>query len=150
MNGKLDAWIFDLDGTLADIEHRRHHVLKSNKSKDYDTFYKECVNDKPILAVGDVFRNLPVYDRRLIVSGRSKVVEDATHDWLLQHNLWPERMWMREIGDTRPDVELKLKWYKEEIEPQYNILGVFEDRTRLVQMWRSLGLTCFQVADGNF
>lgn len=28
--------------------------------------------------------------------------------------------------------------------------GVFEDRKQCVDMWRSLGLTCYQVADGNY
>ena len=36
------------------------------------------------------------------------------------------------------------------INGKYNVLGVFDDRDQVVSVWRSLGLTCFQVNWGNF
>jgi hypothetical protein len=32
----------------------------------------------------------------------------------------------------------------------YNPTLVFDDRSRVVEMWRKNGIKCFQVAEGNF
>ena len=50
------AYIFDIDGTLADCSHRLHYI--SGEHKDWDAFYKECVNDKPIMGVIEVLWSL--------------------------------------------------------------------------------------------
>ena len=46
------------------------------------------------------------------------------------------------------DVELKQNWLSEI--GKENVLCVFDDRNKLVDMWRKNGLVCFQVADGDF
>ena len=50
------TYIFDIDGTLADCSHRLHYI--SGENKDWDTFYKECVNDKPIMDVVEILWSL--------------------------------------------------------------------------------------------
>ena len=57
---------------------------------------------------------------------------------------------MRETNDYRQDAVIKKEIYEKEIEGKYCIQGVFEDRTQCVNMWRKLGLTCFQVTDGDY
>ncbi len=57
---------------------------------------------------------------------------------------------MREAGNTENDAIIKRRMFDEHIRANYNVLGVFDDRDRVVEMWRSLGLTCFQVDKGNF
>ena len=57
---------------------------------------------------------------------------------------------MREDTDHRPDWQVKREIYEREIKDKYNVIGVFEDRQQCVDMWRSLGLTCFQVAKGDY
>ena len=58
---------------------------------------------------------------------------------------------MRDEGDYTPDDELKAQWYENMlIEDRHRIKGVFDDRDRVVKMWRSKGLTCFQVGYGDF
>jgi len=57
---------------------------------------------------------------------------------------------MRKDNDFRPDEEIKKEIYNNFIKDDYNIFFVLDDRTKVVNMWRSLGLTCLQVADGNF
>ena len=37
--------IFDMDGTLADVSHRKHFV--ENNPKNWEAFYKAMINDKP-------------------------------------------------------------------------------------------------------
>lgn len=57
---------------------------------------------------------------------------------------------MRPDGDHRPDYVIKREIYEREIKDKYDVIGVFEDRQRCVDMWRALGLTCFQVAPGDY
>lgn len=149
--------IFDLDGTLANQDHRVHHIEK--KPKDWDTYYEECDKDKPVQHVIDMFHNLKDDYEIKIWTGRSDHVRRKTENWLedkgisIGFNYWELRM--REAGDHTPDYILKRKWY-EEFVAAYLALNlkvnaiVFEDRARVVKMWRDLGVTCFQVADGNF
>ena len=58
---------------------------------------------------------------------------------------------LRDEGDFRCDRYVKYDMYKEYIDGMYNVIMVFDDRDRVVNMWRNgLKLQCFQVADGNF
>jgi len=57
---------------------------------------------------------------------------------------------MRPAGDIRKDVLIKQEIYEREIKDKYNVLFVLDDRQSVVDGWRSLGLTVFQVAEGQF
>lgn len=157
------AYIFDIDGTLADCSHRLRFILPREKdltgdidldkiAPDWDTFHKECINDKPIAPVVKLASILiDAGECVLFVTGRPKQSCKDTVDWLC-NNLGIETvvLFMREDGDHRQDAAVKKEIYKNYIEPYYLIDGVFEDRKQCVDMWRSLGLTCYQVAEGNY
>jgi phosphoglycolate phosphatase-like HAD superfamily hydrolase len=49
--------IFDLDGTLMNIEHRMHFIKET--PKDYHAFYKACSGDTPIPQVVTMFMSVP-------------------------------------------------------------------------------------------
>ena len=57
---------------------------------------------------------------------------------------------MRKENDYSPDNELKESWLKEQLGKGIKIHGVFDDRDKVVAMWRRYGITCFQVASGDF
>ena len=156
-------YIFDLDGTLADIEHRIHFI--EGKKKDWTAFFAACVNDKPVLPVINTLKTLRKAGAEIwIWTGRSDEVAAQTEEWLYANGCikssmflhWEpfrpfEALMMRKAGDHRPDHELKAEWLSQIEPPEYKRLcGVFEDRSRVVQMWRSFGITCFQVAPGEF
>lgn len=135
--------VFDLDGTLADIRHRRPLL------PDWDAFFDACDKDEPIWPVIHVYHALRNSGMYLIQvwSGRSDVVRDKTEAWLEKHLGHVPMLKMRKAGDYRPDVELKETWLDEHGTP---LAMVFDDRDRLVEMWRRRGIQCFQVAPGNF
>ena len=158
-------YIFDLDGTLALIEHRLHFIQSS--PKDWRSFFAACKDDKPNLPVIRTLQSLRASGAEIwIWSGRSDEVRAPTIEWLCKHGCmgngrtatlpwWPfaapERFRMRKAGDYRDDVVVKSEWLAEVEPPEYKRLtAVFDDRARVVQMWRDAGLTCFHVADGNF
>jgi phosphoglycolate phosphatase-like HAD superfamily hydrolase len=144
------AYIFDIDGTLADCSQRLHFIQQ--EKPDWESFYKDCVNDKPILPVVELAHTLKdAYETLIFVTGRPEKYMEETVNWLcdkLDYN--SVILMMRKDGDHRPDYIVKKEIYDEYIKPYYHIDGVFEDRKQCVDMWRSLGLTCYQVADGNY
>ncbi|WP_291378698.1 polynucleotide kinase [Demequina sp.] len=134
------AVLVDLDGTLALITDRNpyshHGVLK----------------DKPNGPVIEVARALASAGHRLvIVSGRSELAREDTELWLARHLGVPfDGPFMRVEGDDRKDAVIKRELYATHIEPFYQVLCVLDDRDQVVWMWRALGLTCLQVAPGDF
>jgi hypothetical protein len=138
--------IFDLDGTLANAEHRVHHL--TGEVKDWRAFYAACKDDEPVRPIVEVLGALEIIGAEIhIWTGRSAEVEADTMAWLESHDLGGIELKMRPTGDHSPDTELKAKWLAE--------CGwipdlVFEDRASVVEMWRSHGIVCAQVAPGNF
>lgn len=57
---------------------------------------------------------------------------------------------MRPEGDIRKDSIVKREIFENYIRDYYNIQFVLDDRNQVVEMWRSLGLKCLQVAEGDF
>lgn len=141
--------IFDLDGTLADIKHRVHYVLRPNKDKDWDSFHKACVNDMPIVPIMELLDSFQAMGYEIIIfSGRSDIVKKETLEWLEHWGVMFNRLKMRKHGDFTPDDELKKRWLKDMNKD--DILFVVDDRDRVVKMWRDEGLTCLQCAEGKF
>jgi FMN phosphatase YigB (HAD superfamily) len=141
--------IFDLDGTLADCRHRLKYINGEMGKKDWDAFHKACVHDIPIEPVVDLYRQLYPTNHVRIWSGRNKVVWEETHAWLDQHRISIATVRMREIGDYRQDCIVKAGWLEALPKSEWPEL-VFDDRQQVVDMWRSHGIRCCQVAPGNF
>lgn len=149
MNGRR-VFVFDLDGTLADIRHRLGYIQQ--KPKDWNAFHDACHMDTPIYPTIEIARALWYHDADLwIVTGRSKRVEEKTRDWLKLHYIPYVSLVMRDEGDHREDYEFKRAWYKGLDRCDKVMLhGVFEDRARVVSMWRELGVPCFAVGAGDY
>jgi hypothetical protein len=151
---KPNIVITDLDGTIALIDHRRHWLDKEQhpdmtSDERWLKFFAESVNDQPnwpVIYTLQALRCAGYYIH--VFSGRSDEVREQTIDWLEAFNVPYHHLRMRAAGDFTPDEELKRQWIEEyKLE---RILCIFDDRKKVVDMWRQLGLTCFQVAPGDF
>ena len=146
-------YIFDLDGTLANCEHRLNHII--NNDKNWTAFFAACVDDVPIEPVLKIFDSLMRDERECwIWTGRSDDVRDQTLNWIKTHideGFNDKCLRMRRAGDHRPDYVIKREWL-DELDPhtRSHIIATFEDRSSVVKMWRDAGVACFQVADGDF
>ena len=153
---KLKTVIFDLDGTLALIDDRRAISTKDNGKMDWDKFFDPAniQLDKPNWPVIHMAQTLRSAGHSVVIfSGRSKATKAATRDWLNNHNIPFDVLKMRptESGfQFMPDDKLKQKWLDDLFPHRDDVLCVFDDRDKVVQMWRDNGLTCMQVAPGNF
>lgn len=149
-------YIFDLDGTLALIEHRKH-MLDSDDRQKWRRFYAACDQDSPNWPVIDTMKRLALVADIWIFSGRSDEVRDKTVAWLAEHTpfmtheLQGPMLQMRREGDYTADDVLKGSWYAWMLnEDKQRLVAVFDDRDRVVKMWRDFGVPCFQVAAGEF
>jgi hypothetical protein len=147
-------YIFDLDGTLAKTEHRHHFI--SGKKKDWPAFFAACPDDSPNYPILCVMATLIKSGGEVwIWSGRSDVVERETEAWLKLHapDWWVGhgKLKMRPAGDHQTDEKLKGGWF-DELKPmdRIRLVAIFDDCDRVVSMWREKGVTCLQVAPGNF
>lgn len=151
-------YIFDLDGTLALIQHRLHFI--QSKPKDWRGFFAAVKDNVPNVPVIKTMIGLRTAGCEIWVwSGRSDECKEETKEWLSRYcrmnfNNWflpPETLRMRKAGDYRDDVVVKSEWLAEIEPPEYDRLtAVFDDRDRVVKMWRDAGVPCFQVAPGEF
>lgn len=148
--------IFDLDGTLALIDNRRSISTKPNGKIDWDVFFdpKNIDLDKPNHPVIKMSQLLKQQGFRIVIlSGRLKTTKDATIEWLNKFDVPFDVIKLRPDNKEfkfMPDDELKKRWLDQLFTNTDDILCVFDDRDKVVKMWRDSGLTCFQVAEGNF
>lgn len=148
--------IFDLDGTLALIDTRRKIATKDNGKMDWDKFFDPnfIKLDRPNWPVIDTLKLFSEKGLKIVIfSGRSEVTKDATEEWLDRYNIPFDTLRMRptskEFKFMRDD-DLKEGWLNELFPDKSDIFAVFDDRNKVVEMWRRNGITCFQVADGDF
>lgn len=148
--------IFDLDGTLALIDKRRAISTLPNGKMDWDTFFdpKNIDLDQPNDAVITMAKILKAAGNRIVIlSGRSKATKDATKMWLKKFDVPFDILKMRPTSKDfkfMPDDQLKQMWLDQLFTNKDDIVCVFDDRQKVVDMWRQNGLTCMQVAPGNF
>ncbi len=133
-----DAIIVDMDGTLS--------LLNGRNPYDAST----CDQDPPNQPVLDTVLLWQQSIKVIILSGRMDDCRPQTEKWLVQHGVKPTAIFMRATGDQRKDSIIKQEIFDREILGKYNIKFVLDDRQQVVDMWRSLGLTVFQVAEGDF
>jgi acid phosphatase class B len=150
-------YIFDLDGTLALIEHRRYILDEKDDKQRWKRFYAACDKDQPNHAVLTTMERLRATGADIwFFSGRSGEVRDKTVAWLAHHTSFLSHefetiLMMRDEGDYTADDVLKQQWVDQMLKDDRDrLVAAFDDRDRVVRMWRSNGITCFQVAPGEF
>lgn len=140
--GTPAAVMVDIDGTVA---------LKCDRSP-YPDGEHLVGGDTPNPAVIAAVRAMHAAGHEVVFcSGRTEGCRDLTAQWLAEHVGVPVAgLFMRTVGDTRRDSEVKLEIFDRRIRKVWNVVAVFDDRRQVVDVWRSIGLTVFQVAPGEF
>lgn len=140
----------DIDGTLAQIDHRLHYV-KDGK-KDWKGFFSEMSNDIPRKEIVDmVVKHRNEGKDVFIVSARPEAYRAQTLEWLekaFEGEGYPYlTVFMRPDNDKRDDTEVKGDMYRKYFK-DLNVVEVIDDRPRVIRMWRDLGLTVVDVGPG--
>lgn len=143
------CYLFDIDGTLADCSHRLHHIQK--QPKDWRSFFAGCLDDAPIAHIVQLAITLWNADQHIVyVSGRSSECMAQTQAWLATNKLPGSALYMRKEGDHRDDDIVKAELLDQILADGWQPIMAFDDRARVVKMWRSRGIPCAQVAEGDF
>jgi phosphoglycolate phosphatase-like HAD superfamily hydrolase len=145
--------IFDLDGTLALIDKRRSNAAKENGKINWKVFFspENIQLDEPNIAVIKTFQAMKQAGFEVgIFSGRDSISRKETEVWLKENGIQFDFFKMRPQGSHTPDDVLKKMWLDEMISDGKEILCVFDDRDKVVKMWRENGISCFQVNYGDF
>lgn len=140
VEGLPPAVICDLDGTLA--------LLGKRNPFDAST----CEQDELNLVVAQYLRSLRELGMEIFYfSGREDKYREQTIAFLGKHELhFHKELVMRKTGDFTKDATIKEAMFEEYIRGKYNVHVVLDDRDQVVEKWRELGLTVFQVAEGDF
>lgn len=147
------AYLCDIDGTVAQMMGRAPFE------------WHRVGDDRPNVPVIRVIRVIKQVYPVIFASGRMEQCRALTRTWLsanvCAHRPPPQQpaacfchsvLWMRQDDDFRPDAVVKREMfsgsarYPSPISAQYDIAGVFDDRLKVIKMWRELGLTVFDVA----
>jgi hypothetical protein len=98
--------IVDLDGVVADVRHRLHHI--DGAGKDWDAFFAGIPDDPPLAEGLAVVERLLAEGHEIVfVTGRPERTRGDTERWLARHRLPRARVLMRRDGDRRPARQVK-------------------------------------------
>lgn len=138
--------IFDIDGTLADNSARQEILIKDKRA--WNKFFEAMGDDKPneqLVVLYKLITESKQYTM-IIVTGRPKQYKEMTEQWLFWNEIAYEYIYMRTTGDYRPDAIVKEEILLE-IQKEYKVAFVVDDRNSVVSMWRKHGILCLQCAD---
>jgi phosphoglycolate phosphatase-like HAD superfamily hydrolase len=142
-----DIVVFDIDGTLADVSERIHHVHK--KPKNWDAFFEGMAQDRAIHSMVRLCNILHASGIRIVLcSGRAEQYRQQTVAWLERESVRYHELRLRRDGDRRSDAIAKKEMLRDL--DRSRVLFIVEDRSRVVEMWRAEGYVCLQCAPGEF
>lgn len=139
----MKAIICDLDGTLSLFEKKGHRGPFDATRCDEDDVN---VPIKRMLEIYYRFMNYQI----IYLSGRMEKFRAPTQTFLRKHHCPPGPLHMRKTDDYRTDWIIKGELFDAHVRDKYHVDFVLDDRDQVVKFWRSIGLTCLQVADGAF
>jgi FMN phosphatase YigB (HAD superfamily) len=141
-----DIVIVDIDGTLADIQHRLHFVQGPGK-KRWKQFFRAMDGDKPVEVVVRWVNSLPPEYKAILITGRNEEYRRETEAWLERHGVRYSKLLMRRAGDRRPDTIIKRELLDQV--GRERVAFVIDDLPLVCEMYREYGLRVFQVRCGE-
>lgn len=135
-----NAILVDIDGTIAHMQGKRSPFDWNKVNIDeVDEYMKETIN---------------VYHKSgykiIFITGRDGISYNDTFRWLKNNDIQFDYLYTKPCNDYRKDIITKKEIYDNNIKDKFNILCVYDDRIGVTEMWRNLGLKCYQVAEGDF
>lgn len=159
---KQKVIVCDLDGTLCNVEHRRHHVRRTDgQKKDWAAFFRDIPLDPVNQWCADLLRGMASHYKIIYCSGRDDNQRKMTVEWLEKHGLdsfydplfeteEKAELYMRNRQDSRQDSIVKEIILDFEILTRYTPHFMIDDRKQVVDMWRRRGFVCLQCDEGDF
>lgn len=147
--------ICDIDGTVADLQHRLHFI---DEKKDWGSFFANVKDDKPIEEIIEVIHRLETSTNIIFMSGRSESCREDTIHWLTKNiyfgismskNFWNNHLYMRPENNSEPDYKIKKILLEKARKDGWEPWLAIDDRKSIVDLWRSEGIMTFHCAPGD-
>lgn len=145
-DSKEECIIVDIDGTLA-------HIADGRSPYDASRAMNDSLDDAVSLITAMMYNH---GYKVIILTGRNEEHREVTEEWLKENNVEYDELYTRlnsDIDDKGKQLEdsiVKERLFRTHVEPRFNVKFVLDDRNRVVDMWRRIGLKCLQVAPGDF
>jgi trehalose-6-phosphatase len=140
--GKNKCILVDVDGTLAKMKRG------PGERSPYD--WDRVLEDLPNQSIIELVNTLCDVYTIIILTGRDGIALEDTKKWLKEYGVYYDEIYIRPEGNNQKDSIIKHNIYVNHILPHYDVEFVLDDRDQVVNLWRSIGLTCLQVDYGNF
>ena len=140
--------VFDIDGTLANITHRRHWV--ATKPKNWAAFNAAMANDTVYEDIHWLLDTFKTSCQIILCSGRGDDTRLVTERWLEDNNIYYNQLFMRRAGDYRQDSIVKVELLAQIRQWHGEPYIWFDDRNQVVDAIRAQGVRVCQVAPGDF
>jgi FMN phosphatase YigB (HAD superfamily) len=142
---KIKVVIFDVDGTLANVDPYIHFVR--GLKKDYDAFHEASIDAMPNFEVLQML-NQAVSDRHaiLVVTSRKEKWRGLTSMWLAKNNARSNALFMRADNDYRPDYEVK-KDILDKINEYWDVVHAIDDNPNVIRLWQENNIPTTKIGD---
>ena len=142
--------LFDIDGTIADISHRRGFL--EGERPDWARFNDAMGDDTPNQPVVSLYKTLWQSGafELILLSGRNERHRKLTEQWLTWNEIPFSHLLMRADNDSRADHLVKEEILDQLLAQGAEIAFTVDDRQQVVDMWRRRGITCLQCDVGDF
>ncbi|MEU7475293.1 hypothetical protein AB0A63_04870 [Lentzea sp. NPDC042327] len=130
--------VLDIDGTVADVQHRLH-LLSSDSPVRWANFFDAAGGDG-LLRQGAALAHRLAVDHDIVwLTGRPVRIAELTRRWLAEYGLPAGTLLMQREGDRRPAQVVKLERLQE-IRHRRTVVMVVDDDPRVVSHLREAGL----------
>ena len=143
--------VFDIDGTIANTDHRVHHV-KTDGKKNWGAFFSEAKYDKPhshIVRLTQLYMNAGYLV--VLCTGRPANLREDTEKWLKDNDVSYDLVLMRLTTDRGPDFLAKkdalTSFLMNSDYPIEQVEAIYEDRIPVAEMWRQMGIPVLLCGD---
>jgi beta-phosphoglucomutase-like phosphatase (HAD superfamily) len=135
----METVIFDMDGTLVDVNPVRHYVR--GESRNFDKFHRSSLFCGPNEMALSILRHPSISAMaRVIVTARDARYEQVTRDWLTKYGITFDALYMRPWGDQRRDSVVKREILAQMRGDGYNPTLAVDDNPAVIEVWESEGI----------
>lgn len=149
IENRPSAYIFDVDGTLANVDPYIHLVRGPNK--DYDAFHEASIDALPNFEVVEML-NQAFFDQIhvIIVTSRRETWRGLTSMWLAKNDIGHHALYMRGNDDYRSDYEVK-KDILNNIAKHWRVIHAVDDNPSVIALWEEHGIPTTKIGtwDGD-
>jgi acid phosphatase class B len=133
----------DIDGTVANNDHRQHFL---EGKKDWDGFFSELINDKPIYPIIDIVKKEYLDGKKIVfLTGRPEKYRYSTKLWLREYFDFDSEIYMRNNDDKNNKLKVKREIFNLNFNKR-QILYCIDNDYDLLKQWEEMGL---KIIDAN-